>query len=140
MNRSLTQRLLCGSLALLLGAALWLPLLHVFYTRPAEQFHGLTGLITALFLVAHLAGLREFTAFICGTSARPEWGWPFVALLGTAYLVLYFGCILAVPVLLLQDWRRGWRYGHVKFQPRVLVSDIDVVDMGPSSEETSTSA
>jgi hypothetical protein len=44
MNRSLTQRLLCGSLALLLGAALWLPLLHVFYTRPAEQFHAPTGL------------------------------------------------------------------------------------------------
>jgi hypothetical protein len=76
---------------------------HLFHARffTPKDFVLRAGLIAVLFLVAHLAGLREFTTFISGTSARPEWGWPVVALLGTAYLLLYFGCILAVPVLLL---------------------------------------
>jgi hypothetical protein len=75
-------------------------LFHARFFTP-EDFVLRAGLIAVLFLVAHLAGLREFTSFISARRRGQEWAWPIVALLGTAYLLLYFGCILAVPVLLL---------------------------------------
>jgi hypothetical protein len=57
--------------------------------------------LIAVFLIVHLAGLREYTAFLSGTPAHPGMSWQWVAFLGTLYLLLYFAFILLVPVLLL---------------------------------------
>ena len=39
-----TSRLLLGAAALLLGAALWLPCVHLFFKKPASQFHSEKGI------------------------------------------------------------------------------------------------
>lgn len=58
-------------------------------------------LIVVLFAVAHLCGLREYTTIITGTMASPALGAEICALLGVAYMALYFGVVVFVPVLLL---------------------------------------
>ena len=57
--------------------------------------------LSALFGVVHLAGLREHTTFLSGTLADPTMRWEWAAFLGCTYLVLYFAFVLLVPVLLL---------------------------------------
>jgi hypothetical protein len=58
-------------------------------------------LIVALFAVAHLAGLREFTTIISGTVASPDLGVDLCALLGLGYMALYFGTVVFAPILLI---------------------------------------
>lgn len=63
----------------------------------------------AALLVANIAGLREYTTFLSGTQETA--GWSLTVLLGVAYLVFYYGCVLLAPVLviaacLLAAWRR----------------------------------
>ena len=62
----------------------------------------------ALFAIAHFAGLREYTSFLCGTSPSPEASWERTAFGGTIYLLLYFGLVLFVPVLLLAALLQVW--------------------------------
>jgi hypothetical protein len=70
--------------------------------------------ILVLFLIADLAGLREYTTFLSGTLPSATMSWSWVAFLGTFYLLLYFALILLVPILLLaaaflaiwHHWRR----------------------------------
>ena len=54
-----------------------------------------------LFLVAHLAGLREYTTFLSGTAANPEAGLRWSSFLGMVYIVLYLGFVVAAPILVL---------------------------------------
>ena len=54
-----------------------------------------------LFLVAHLAGLREHTAVLSGSRADPSMSLGLEATLGSTYLVLYFLAVLGVPILLI---------------------------------------
>lgn len=58
-------------------------------------------LIMALFGVAHLAGLREFTTIITGTLAAPSLGAGWCAVLGAGYMALYFGTVVLTPILLI---------------------------------------
>jgi len=51
------------------------------------------------FLLAHLAGLREYTTFLTGTTANPALSMKLSALYGTTYLVLYMGCVVMAPIL-----------------------------------------
>ncbi len=57
--------------------------------------------LSALFGLAHLAGLREHTTFLSGTLADPSMAWGGAAFLGCTYLVLHFAFVLLVPILLL---------------------------------------
>ncbi|MEO5803648.1 MAG: hypothetical protein ABIR24_08960 [Verrucomicrobiota bacterium] len=57
--------------------------------------------ISVAFLIAHLAGLREYTSFLNGTMASVELGWKMCAFLGLGYLALYFAFVLVVPILIL---------------------------------------
>ena len=59
------------------------------------------AIIALLFLVVHLAGLREFTSILNGTMRSPELGWKLSAFLGLAYIGSYLGFVLLVPILLL---------------------------------------
>jgi hypothetical protein len=72
--------------------------------------------ITALFFVSELAGLREYTTFLSGTSANLNMSWQTAATLGLIHLLLYVAFILLVPVSLitaglLLAWNR-WAGRH----------------------------
>ena len=57
--------------------------------------------IIVFFLIAHFAGLREYTSFLSGTVPSPDMGWQQAAFFGLVYLILYFAFVLLVPILLL---------------------------------------
>ena len=71
-------------------------------------------IIAVCYCVSELAGLREYTTFLSGTSANLNVSWQTAATLGLLHLLLYVAFILLVPVslitaglLLLWDkWRR----------------------------------
>jgi hypothetical protein len=58
-------------------------------------------LISLVFLVVHLAGLREFTSVISGTAGSVEMSWEMSVLLGACYLFAYLAFVLLVPMFLL---------------------------------------
>lgn len=58
-------------------------------------------LIVILFGIAHLAGLREHTSFLNGTTGSLDLGYENSALLGLLYVLLYFAVVLLVPILIL---------------------------------------
>jgi hypothetical protein len=58
-------------------------------------------LISLVFLVAHLCGLREFTSILNGTTGSVGLTWEQSALRGFIYILLYLAFILLVPILLL---------------------------------------
>ena len=57
--------------------------------------------ITVLFSVSELLGLREYTTFLSGTSANVNLSWQTASVLGLIHLLLYVGFILLVPVSLI---------------------------------------
>ena len=54
-----------------------------------------------LFLVVHIAGLRDYTTFLSGTSGSVETGMKSSAFYGTAYILLYLGFVVAAPIFVL---------------------------------------
>ena len=54
-----------------------------------------------LFLIAHLAGLREFTGILSGTLGTTSVSWTTAVLLGSTYIILYLAFVVLVPILLL---------------------------------------
>ncbi len=64
-----------------------------FFTRGLE--------LAGLFLIAHLAGLREYTTFLSGTTGDLGTTIERSGLYGTTYIVLYLGCVVVAPILLL---------------------------------------
>jgi hypothetical protein len=67
--------------------------------------------ITVLFSIAHLAGLKEFTGILNGTAGSLELGWKTSTFLGLFYIVGYLSFVLLVPTFLLgaallSFWRR----------------------------------
>jgi hypothetical protein len=72
------------------------------------------GAISMLFLVAHLAGLREFTSVLNGTIGSVAAGWQLSGFLALIYILLYLAFVILVPVLVLAAmiltvWRRWVR-------------------------------
>ena len=72
------------------------------------------GAISVLFLVAHLAGLREFTSVLNGTIGSVAAGWKLSGFLAIIYILLYLAFVILVPVLVLAAmiltvWRRWVR-------------------------------
>ena len=58
-------------------------------------------LIVALFVIAHLCGLREFTAMISGTMASATLGPEICTLLAIVYMLFYFGAVVLAPILMI---------------------------------------
>ncbi len=85
-------------------------------------------LITLLFSLSELLGLREYTTFLSGTSANPNLTWQTAATLGLIHLLLYIGFILLVPVFLitatlLAAWNRWQNRRHTPGQtPTVTIN------------------
>jgi hypothetical protein len=57
--------------------------------------------ISGLFLLAHLAGLREFTSVLNGTIGSVAAGWKLSGFLALIYILLYLAFVILVPVLVL---------------------------------------
>jgi hypothetical protein len=58
-------------------------------------------LIAVCYCVSELAGLREYTTFLSGTSANLNVSWQTAATVGLIHLLLYVAFILLAPVSLL---------------------------------------
>jgi hypothetical protein len=58
-------------------------------------------LFGVIFLIAHLAGLREFTSVLNGTTGSTAYSWQTSAFLGLLYVGLYLGGVLVAPILVL---------------------------------------
>lgn len=55
----------------------------------------------ALFLLVHLAGLREYTAFLSGTPVAAATGMKTSAVYGMVYILFYLGFVVVAPILVL---------------------------------------
>jgi hypothetical protein len=66
-----------------------------------KNFVRLALLFAALFFVAHLAGLREFTSVLNGTVGNVDSGWRTSVFLGTIYILSYLCFVLVGPILLI---------------------------------------
>ncbi|HVV01273.1 MAG TPA: hypothetical protein VHH88_07905 [Verrucomicrobiae bacterium] len=71
------------------------------------------ALISLAFCACEIAGLREYTSFLSGTSANLNLSWQTGATLGLIHLLLYVAFILLAPVFLitaglLSIWNR-WK-------------------------------
>ena len=67
--------------------------------------------ISVMFLLAHLAGLREFTSVLSGTVGSVIEGWKLSGFLALIYILLYLAFVILVPVLvsaamILTVWQR----------------------------------
>ena len=60
-------------------------------------FAAIGAWLVVAYFVAHLAGLREHAAILSGT--LPAGGGLGIAL-GVAYVLAYFACVIAAPILL----------------------------------------
>jgi hypothetical protein len=70
--------------------------------------------ISVIFLLAHLAGFREYTGILNGTIGSLTLGWNLSAFLAVIYIVFYLAFVVLVPVLVLAAailtfWRRWIR-------------------------------
>jgi len=57
--------------------------------------------VSVLFLLAHLAGLREFTSALNGTTGSAAVDAKLGAFLAAVYILLYLAFVILVPVLVL---------------------------------------
>ena len=59
------------------------------------------GALSAVFLLAHLAGFREYTGVLNGTIGSLSLGWNLSAFLAAIYIALYLAFVVLVPILIL---------------------------------------
>jgi hypothetical protein len=57
--------------------------------------------LIVLYLLIQLAGLREFTSVISGTTGSIQLSWHISAFLALTYILSYLSLVLLVPILLL---------------------------------------
>jgi len=55
--------------------------------------------ISVMFLLAHLAGFREYTGILNGTIGSLALGWNLSAFLAVIYIVFYLAFVILTPVL-----------------------------------------
>lgn len=57
--------------------------------------------ITVIFLLLHLAGLREYTSILNGTVGSVALGWKLSGFLAVIYIISYLAFVVLVPILIL---------------------------------------
>jgi hypothetical protein len=81
-----------------------------FFSRPPKSdgplpdpgyFLEWAGLLMALFLIANLAGMRQFTSILNGTIGSTTLNWQTAAFLGAAYVFVYLAFVLGAPTMLI---------------------------------------
>ena len=78
----------------------WFYLINVPTISPSG-FLVRAALITAIFLLLYLAGLKEYTCVLCGTSPTGNVADSWSSMLGVGYVLCYFAFIVLAPVLVL---------------------------------------
>ena len=78
----------------------WLYLINVPVFSP-KGFLIRAAIIGAIFLLCYIAGLKEYTCILCGTSPTGNVADSWSAILGAVYVLCYFMFIVLVPVLIL---------------------------------------
>jgi hypothetical protein len=68
--------------------------------------------LTVLYVMASLAGMREYTSVLNGTIGSTTLSWQTAAFLGAAYVFVYLAFILGAPILvlaalILKLWQRA---------------------------------
>jgi hypothetical protein len=91
--------------------------------------------IGALYCASELAGLREYTTFLSGTSANLDMSWQAAATLGLIHLLLYVAFILLVPVslitaCLLLAWARWTGHRSVRQHEQIATGTESLVNPG----------
>lgn len=81
------------------------------------------AMLTILFVIVHLAGLREFTSVLNGTVGSTHLSWQTASFLGAAYIFVYLGFVILVPILILaagilKIWQRMVTAKEVNDEPR----------------------
>jgi hypothetical protein len=59
------------------------------------------GLLALVYLALHLAGWREYTSILCGTSPTGNLADRHAALCGLIYVLLHFTVVVGCPILVL---------------------------------------
>jgi hypothetical protein len=67
----------------------------------ASYFLEWAALLLVIFIIARLAGLKEFTSVLNGTIGSTTMDWKTAAFLGVAYVFIYLGAVIMVPILVL---------------------------------------
>ena len=82
-------------------------------------------ILAVAYCVVELAGLREYTTFLSGTSANLNMSWHTAATLGLIHLLFYMAFIFVVPIslitagllLLWEKWKRPTQPANQAAQP-----------------------
>jgi hypothetical protein len=86
-----------------MNSILW-PRVRAFWSADflsAKDLVRRAAVISVVYLVAQLIGLREFTTVLTGTAGSVQLGWRMSAFLGLLYLCIYLAFVLLVPMLLI---------------------------------------
>lgn len=57
--------------------------------------------ITVIFVILHLAGLRDYTSILNGTVGSVALGWKLSGFLAVVYILFYLALVVLVPILIL---------------------------------------
>jgi hypothetical protein len=66
-----------------------------------QLFLSVAVTLAVFFLLVHLVGFREHTAFLSGTTGAADVGMRLSAFYGIIYILLYLGCVVIAPILVL---------------------------------------
>jgi hypothetical protein len=89
----------------------------------AGYFLEWAGLLTVLFLVVNIAGMRPFTSVLNGTIGSTTLDWQTASFLGAAYVMVYLAFVLGAPTLIIAAgiltlWRKLTRNPETNEQPK----------------------
>src|SRR4051794_2746770 len=66
-----------------------------------QHFLSVAVTLGVFFMLVHLVGFREHTALLSGTAASADVGMRLSAFYGIVYILLYLGCVVVAPILVL---------------------------------------
>ena len=80
------------------------------------------AMLTVLFIIVQLAGLREFTSVLNGTIGSTKLSWQ-TASFGAVYILVYLGFVIVVPISILaagilKMWQRFTAPKQIIDEPR----------------------
>lgn len=67
----------------------------------AGYFLEWAGLLTVLFLIVNLVGMRPYTSVLNGTIGSTSLDWQTASFLGAAYVMVYLAFVLGAPTLII---------------------------------------
>ncbi len=89
----------------------------------AQYFLEWAGLLTVLFLIVNIAGMRPFTSVLNGTIGSTTLDWQTASFLGAAYVMVYLAFVLGAPTLIIAAgiltlWRKFARIKETNDEPK----------------------